>query len=363
MTFYLDIRGNDGQCIRTLPDIDFERARKPLGPQVFFDFPPNLHVFEEEEDVWVGYRIEDLAGDISGRVLLNGQHVIDIWNGQGSISMNAVELERGVVYNFTIVIVNERAEHTTAASLLFMANKENKITKPCFQDPTQCVMVDDLEVEEEEGLGEDGAREGEADFFGLDLLLNLHLMPLRRRRSISMHQSSDSGLPRMPDFSHFLRAEHRELVLFDDFGPGLISRIFIPLLDAPNGSGPSWRVRMRVDGETFLDETFETLTSLSLPPFSHPLAGYGDPSLGFLSMVPILFRHRCTVSLAVPPPYDAQQIFQDSARCLEEETICSTKVKLYERRLDNAPSLASLPLLFLVLSLCLTLSSHRSTGM
>ena len=47
---------------------------------------------------------------------------------------------------------------------------------------------------------------------------------------MSKHASSNAPLHSMPDFSNFLRAEEGELVLMDDFGPGCVYRVFMPVV-------------------------------------------------------------------------------------------------------------------------------------
>jgi hypothetical protein len=99
-------------------------------------------------------------------------------------------------------------------------------------------------------------------------------LPERRRGVTRAHASSNAWTERLPDFGHFLREDGGELVMLDAFGPGCVFRMFFPVVAGPEGSGPAWRLRVRIDGKLAVDLSVEELSELATPPFIHPLAGH-----------------------------------------------------------------------------------------
>ncbi len=119
----------------------------------------------------------------------------------------------------------------------------------------------------------------------------------------SSHSPEGSRFDRHgPDTSRFLRTEGGEGVIFEDSGPGAITRIWVTTGEeaVSRPIPPGIRVRIRLDGaaEPAVDAPLADLFSGRLPPFVPPLVSDRERSSGgFVSYVPISYRSSCTVSL------------------------------------------------------------------
>lgn len=157
---------------------------------------------------------------------------------------------------------------------------------------------------------------------------------------MSESATSTGGRDSEPDFGHFLRAEGGELVILDDFGPGCVYRIMVPdIRDSDDQERASvWRLRVRIDGGLAVDMSMTEWGDLGTPPFTHPLAGMLAAGQAWLSLVPMVFHRRCTVSLVPHPGADPNVIIADSLHCLAHSTRCSHKVRgKKERRARQIP--------------------------
>ena len=340
---------------------------------VFFDFPPSMHHFEAPTDPHVSYRVEgDWGDDHAAHIYLAG-----VWSGafackavassttpKGTLVMSTIAFETDQIYNVTVTVREPSGAFSRAASVLFTA----AATRPqdaavCLVEPHACVSWRDLDLpldsqssvpaggdegrqsqEDTGGQGgsascsppngdsESGGEHGGGcdglgqESAGWNVLLRPERIAQQRAGVVSKHASSAAPVHSQPDFSQFLRAEDGELVLLDDFGPGCVYRLFMPVVMGPGASGGSWRLRVRIDGDLRVDHTMDVLAELGTPPFVHPLAGFGDLRLGFYSMVPMVFRRRVLVSLLPAAPLRATAIVRDSLYCLSMEVRCDTKV-------------------------------------
>jgi len=315
-------------------------APRDDGSGIGFDFPPNMHHFKEGESVHVTFRIDrDFGDESSAHIYLGGVFVASSATPKGTVVMDNIPFDDDVVYNVTLAIMEGGQATARAASILFTsAEKKPQDISVCMFDPANCVSRHDFAPAPPPGPGPpQEARRGQGDVgaggaatgrdqVGWGRVLALHELPRMRAGQVSKHASSNAPLHSMPDFSNFLRAEAGELVLMDDFGPGCVYRIFMPVVMGPHQSGPRWRFRVRIDGDLKIDEAMGAMAELGSPPFIHPVAGFGDLKMGFYSMVPMVFRKRMVVSVQPPAPLQAQQLLDDSVYCLTHETRCACKV-------------------------------------
>ncbi|KAJ1476635.1 hypothetical protein T484DRAFT_1907546, partial [Baffinella frigidus] len=341
---------------------------KPPGPRVEINFPRDGHVFWSPPQV--DYSIDGLETLPEGQgwwahVEINNEKVAEMWDPEGTIVLNAVWFMRGVEHHVSIHLfagthVEAAALPVASRTVRFTAEASDDAPRlSCVTSPENCVSADDLALEPllaartleplhppssprgaaEGAEGGDSAADSETPVRGegwgqsaalgremLGALVDVAGLPKRRRGVTRLHASSNAWTERLPDFGHFLRAENGELVMMDSFGPGCIFRMFFPVFEGPEQSGPKWRLRLRIDGLLQVDMTMEELTDLATPPFVHPLAGFGDVQLGFLSLVPLVFHQRCTVSFLPPAPLEAERILRDLVACLDHDLFCSTKV-------------------------------------
>lgn len=98
-----------------------------------------------------------------------------------------------------------------------------------------------------------------------------------------------------------LRLDGSESVIFEESGPGAITRIWMTTGDGLSDPLPlSVRVRFYLDGELMprLDLPLADLFGGEVEPFTAPLAGDRlSSSGGYFSYVPIAYRHGCRVTL------------------------------------------------------------------
>lgn len=327
-------------------DDDDGKSHQDDSSGIFFDFPPNMHHFENGQSPHVTFRIDRgfEPGD-AAHIYLNDQFVAASSTPKGSVNMDNIPFDHGHVYNVTVsVSVSGMGAHgspSRSRSVFFTSDDRHpQDILVCMYDPVNCVSRHDLALpppqqpwsasapEELHGPSNAFRERGEPPpvEIGWKRLVALHELPRMHAGQLSKHASSNAPLHSMPDFSNFLRAEDGELVLMDDFGPGCVFRIFMPVVMGPDDSGPRWRFRVRVDGELKIDELMGVLAELGTAPFIHPVAGFGNLKMGFYSMVPIVFHKRIVVSMVPAPPLVAQQVLDDSIYCLTQETLCSCKV-------------------------------------
>jgi len=241
---------------------------------VYFDYPPTAVYDFGEEEPRVTFRVEgDFGEEHTANVYLDGRFVTQASTPKATICMSTIPFDDGVTYNVSVEIVEPQGHVSRTGSVLFTAaeSRPNEIAV-CIISPSNCVSHRDLDLPDPDSAppppARAHARQGEQDgacdkeevrrsgswpggdkrcrggaegrgnggggrgpeYIGWQRVLNLHELPRRRAGEISKHASSNAPLHSMPDFSNFLRAEDGELILMDDFGPGCVYRIFMPVV-------------------------------------------------------------------------------------------------------------------------------------
>jgi hypothetical protein len=344
------------------------------GCRAIFDGPADGYHFAEGERIFVHTRIEGLSTQASsvggfaelidgyGRVLVDGIAYYDSLKSYKT----AINLEPSLFpgkssHNVTLLAFRRNDEdaregapcHSTSITVTLAAPAPTRVRDPGCPDcvsyrdvwatlpPTadgQAHLDPDLvEAGDPPAPGDHAWDEGGRERWsssstptGLSAVRELHSLARRRRHEVSEGATSTGGADSEPDFSHFLRAEGGELVLLDDLGPGCVYRILVPSIhDHVNQErAAQWRLRVRIDGKLAVDLSIADWGDLGTPPFTHPLAGMLIAGQGWLSLVPMVFHRRCTVSLIPHTDSDPHEIIQDSLRCLAHGTRCNYKVRV-----------------------------------
>ena len=106
-----------------------------------------------------------------------------------------------------------------------------------------------------------------------------------------------------PDDSRYLRRDGAEGVLFEEAGPGAITRIWLTTstgLGASAPIDPNIRLRIYFDGEATprLDQPLADLFSGTKAPFTAPLVGNRSTSSGgYFSYLPLVYQRGCRVTV------------------------------------------------------------------
>ncbi|MEW6442786.1 MAG: glycoside hydrolase family 172 protein [bacterium] len=140
---------------------------------------------------------------------------------------------------------------------------------------------------------------------GVEAVADAASLPLLRYRTLARQLSShdqtggnDDGFPRN---TQLYADEKGEYVVFDDYGPGCIYRMWFTALIA-------WDSQIRIyveDMETpLVDLPFTCFFSQVQAPFLFPLVNFiSESGGGYVCYVPICYRQRAKITLSVPPEY------------------------------------------------------------
>ncbi len=112
------------------------------------------------------------------------------------------------------------------------------------------------------------------------------------RSGIGVEDPADNPWP-----LRWLYRDGDEAVLFDEPGPGAVTRLW---LTTPNCINPAMRVRFYLDGASVpaLDTPLASLFDGSTPPFTAPMVGDLDATSGaYVSNVPISYQHALRITL------------------------------------------------------------------
>lgn len=246
--------------------------------------------------------------------IMNGVHVMNIETLKGGVKLMNFQppSEHGdaIRNEFTINLYDSQVKYPIASGSVHFSVIRQKESLLCREKPSACTSYHDLvRFDIPHGMSwKDRVgtwTEGRAAA-GLQGFTDIHKLPRRRIHEPTMSQSSNGHKDSFPDFSNFVRCEGEEVVLMDEMGPGCITRLFLPLVDT--ASANKWRLRVRIDTKMVIDEELGLLSSLSIPPFLHPIAGFGGftDDTWFLSMVPMVFHSRIVISLL---PFQQQVSF------------------------------------------------------
>ena len=128
-----------------------------------------------------------------------------------------------------------------------------------------------------------------------------YLVPTARTLQFSSHDPTGGNDDGFTPPNHLYVDEHGEFVVFDQFGPGCIYRmwftnlwsfvatlrIYVDDMEVPVIKGPFWR-----------------LFGSGFEPFTRPLVhSRFTSSGGYVSYLPIPFAERCRVTLNLPPEF------------------------------------------------------------
>lgn len=140
---------------------------------------------------------------------------------------------------------------------------------------------------------------------GIEAVTNIESLPLlrlnSRARQFSSHDLAGGNNDGFQRGTHFYKDDQGDFVIFDDFGPGCIYRMWF--------TGPTeWLGHIKIyvdDMETpVIDRPFVSFFAGWEDPFLFPFTYFiHQSSGGFLCYIPICYRQRAKVTLSVKPEF------------------------------------------------------------
>jgi len=140
---------------------------------------------------------------------------------------------------------------------------------------------------------------------GLAAVTDITALPLLRfgslTKQVSSHDKDGGNDDGFAGSTQLYTDDNGEHVVFDDYGPGCVYRIWFTAILAWTG-----RIRIYVDDMDIpvVDAPFISFFQSTLFPFVYPLTNtFVESSGGYVNYIPICYRERAKITLSIPPEF------------------------------------------------------------